>query len=81
MPTFDRKSEKIRLFEDLFQPSLKIQIQLTGEDKTNCFHFLMRGDELQTFKKITSFNRENLGEILTVFRTKYVKPQSLATAK
>ena len=26
-------------------------------------------------------NRENLGEILTVFRRKYVKPQSVATAK
>ena len=26
-------------------------------------------------------NRENLGEILTVFRRKYVKPQSMATAK
>ena len=42
---------------------------------------LMRGDALQTFKNITSPNRENLGEILTVFRRKYVKPQSMATAK
>ena len=41
----------------------------------------MRGDALQTFKTITSPNRENLGEILTVFRRKYVKPQSMATAK
>ena len=41
----------------------------------------MRGDALQTFKNITSPNRENLGEILTVFRRKYVKPQSMATAK
>ena len=41
----------------------------------------MRGDALQTFKNITSPNRGNLGEILTVFRTKYVKPQSMATAK
>ena len=41
----------------------------------------MRGDALQTFKNITSPNRENLGEILTVFRRKYVKPQSKATAK
>ena len=32
-------------------------------------------------KLITSPNRENLGEILTVFRIKYVKPQSMATAK
>ena len=81
MPTFDGKSAKFELFEDLFQTSLKIQNQLTEEDKINYFHSLMRGDALQTFKNITSPNRENLGEILTVFRRKYVKPQSMATAK
>ena len=81
MPTFDGKSEKFELFEDLFQTSLKIHNQLTEEDKINYFHSLMRGDALQTFKNITSPNRENLGEILTVFRRKYVKPQSMATAK
>ena len=41
----------------------------------------MRGDALQTFKNIGSPNRENLTEILTVFRRKYVKLQSMATAK
>ena len=81
MPTFDGKSEKFELFEDLFQTSLKIHNQLTEEDKINYFHSLMRGDALQTFKNITSPNRENLGEILTVFRRKYEKPQSMATAK
>ena len=81
MPTFDGKSEKFELFEDLFQTSLKIHNQLTEGDKVNYFHSLMRGDVLQTFKNISSPNRENLGEILTVFRRKYVKPQSMATAK
>ena len=81
MPTFDGKSEKFELFEDLFQTSLKIHNLLTEEDKVNYFHSLMRGDALQTFKNITSPNREKLGEILTVFRRKYVKPQSMATAK
>ena len=81
MPTFDGKSEKFELFEDLFQTSLKIHNQLTEEDKINYFHSLMRGDALQTFKNITSPNRENLGDILTVFRRKYVKPQSMAAAK
>ena len=33
MPTFDVKSEKFQLFEDLFQTSLKIHNQLTEEDK------------------------------------------------
>ena len=80
MPTFDEKSEKFELFEDLFQTSLQIHNQLTQEDKKNYFHSLMRGDALQTFKNITTLSRENLGEILIVFRRKYVKPQSMATA-
>ena len=41
----------------------------------------MRGDDRRTFKNITSPNSEILGEILTVFRRKYVKPQSMDTAK
>ncbi len=81
MPTFDRESEKIELFEDLFQNSLKIHNQLTEEDKINYFQSLMRGDALQTFKNITSPNKKILREILTVFRRNYVKPQSIATAK
>ena len=81
IPTFNRKSEKFELFDDFFQTSVKIDIQLTEEDKINYFHSLMRGDALQTFKNISSRNRENLAETLTVFRRKYVKPQSMATAK
>ena len=41
----------------------------------------MRGDVLQTFKKINGPTRENLGEIVAVFRRKYVKPHKMATAK
>ena len=81
MLTFDGKSEKFELFEDLFQTSLKIHDQLTEEDKINYFHSLMRGDALQTFENINGPTRENLGEIPAVFRRKYVKPQSMATAK
>ena len=81
MLTFDGKSEKFELFKDMFQASLKIHNQLTEEDKIDYFHSLMRGDALQTFKNILSPNRENLGEILTVFRRNYVKPQSMASAK
>ena len=81
MPTFDGKSEKFELFEDLFQTSLKIHNQLTDEDKIYNYHSLMSSDALQTFKNIGSPNRENLTEILTVFRRKYVKPKSMATAK
>ena len=56
MPTFDGKTEKFEMFEDLFQTSLKIHNQLTEEDKVNYFHSLMQGDTLQTFKNITSPN-------------------------
>ena len=81
MPTFDGKSEKFQLFEDLFQTSLIIHNRLTEEDRINYFHSLMRGDALQTFKNINGPTRENLGEILAVFRRKHLKPQSMATAK
>ena len=80
MPTSNGKSEKFELFEDLFQTSLKIRNQLTEEDRINYFHSLMRGDALQTFKNINGPTRENLGEVLAVFRRKNVKPQSVATA-
>ena len=81
MLTFDGKSEKFELFEDLFQTSLKIHNQLAEEDKKYYFLSVMRGDAIQTFKNIGSPNRENLTEILTVFRRKYVKPQLMATAR
>ena len=81
MTTFDRNSKNFELFEDLFQTILKIVNQLTEEDKKYYFHSLMRGDALQGFKNNSSLNRENLTEILTVFCRKYVKPQSIATAK
>ena len=81
MPTFDGKTEKFELFEDLFQTSLKIHNQLTEDDRINHFHSLMRGVALQTFKNINGPTQENLGEILAVFRRKYVKPQSMATGK
>ena len=54
--TFDGKSVKFEMFEDLFQTSLKIDNQLTGEDNIKYFHSLMRGDALQTLKNITSPN-------------------------
>ena len=81
MPTFDGKSEKIDLLEDLFQTNLKLHNQLTEEDKINYFHSLMRGDALQTFENISSPSRESLAGILTMFRRKYVKSQATATAK
>ena len=81
IPTFDGKSEKFELFDDLYQTSLKIHNELTENDRINYFHCLVRGHALQTFKNINRPTRENLREILAVFRRKYVKLQSMATAK
>ena len=81
MPTFDGKSEKFELFEYLFQTNLKNHNQLTEDGRINFLHSLMRGVALQTFKNINDPTRENLEEFLAVFRRKYVKPQSMATAK
>ena len=75
MPMFDGKSQKFELFEDLFQTSLRIHNQLTEDDRINYFH------SLQTCKKSNGPTEENLEGILAVFRRKYVKPQSMATAK
>ena len=81
MPTFDGKSEKIELFEELFQTSRRIRNQLFEDDRINNFLSLMRGDALQTFENINGPTRENMGETLAVLRRKYVKPQSMATTK
>ena len=37
MPTFDRKSEKFELFEDLFQIKLKLHNQLTEDNRNQLF--------------------------------------------
>ena len=81
MPTFNGKSEKFDLFEDLSQTSLKIHNYVTEDNRINYFHSLMRGDAWRTFKNFNVPSRENLEEILAVFRRKYVKPQSMATSQ
>ena len=79
--TFDGKSEKLELFEDLFHTMNKMQSDMTETMKINHFHSLLRKNALQTFCKINTTNRQLLEDILAVFRRKYVKPESQATAK
>ena len=67
MRNFNEKSENFKLFEDLFQTSLRIHNQLTEENNFSYFHFLMRGVALQTFENTFCLNREVLEEIPTVF--------------
>ena len=79
--TFDGKSKKFELFEDLFHTMIKVQPEMTEQMKINQFHSLLRKNALQTFRNISSANRQTLEDVLVIFRHKYVKPESQATAK
>ena len=79
--TFDCKSEKFELFQDLFHTMIKMKSDMPETMKINRFHSLLRKNVLQTFRNINTANRQTLEDILAVFRWKYVKPESQATAK
>ena len=78
---FDGKNEKFELFEDLFHAMLKMQPEMTEAMKINHFHAHLRKEALQTFTNISAVNKKTLDDVLIVFRRKYVKPESQATAK
>ena len=76
--TFDEKSENLELFEGLFHTMIKMQPAITG---INHFLSLLRKRALQTFRNIYSINRQTLEDVPVIFRRKYEKPESQATAK
>ena len=78
---FDGKNEKFELFEDLFHTMLKVQPEMTEAMKINQFHAHLRKEAIQTFRNISALNKKTLDDVLIVFRRKYVKPESQATAK
>ena len=78
---FDGKNEKFELFEDLFHTMLKMQPEMTEAIKINDFHAYLRKEALQTFRNISALNKKTLDDVLIVFRRKYIKPESQATAK
>ena len=78
---FDGENEKFELFEDLFHTMLKMQPEMTEAMKINLFHAHLRNEALQTFRNISAANKKTLDDVLIVFRRKYVKPESQATAK
>ena len=80
MPTFDGKTDKFEHFKDLFQTSLKVYNGITEEGKNTIFPFLLRGETLQTFRKMTEVTREHLNDIIAGLRRRYVRQQSVATA-
>ena len=75
------KNEKFEYFENLFHTTLRMQPNLTEEMKINHFHAHLRGLALKTFKNIQRTPFTTLEDILKVFRRKYVKPESSASAK
>ena len=75
------KNEKFEYFEDLFHTTLKMPPHLTEEMEINHFHAHLRGLAVKTFKNIQRTPSTTLEDILVVFRRKYVKPQSSASAK
>ena len=77
----NEKNEKFEYFEDLFHTTLRMQPNLTEEIKINHFHAHLRGLALKTFKNIQRTPSTTLEDILKVFRRKYVKPESSASAK
>ena len=77
----NEKNEKFEYFEDLFHTTLRIQPNLPEHMKINHFHAHLRGLVLRTFKNIKRTPNTTLEDILKVFRRKYVKPESSASAK
>ena len=78
---FDGKNDKFELFEELFHTMLKIQPEMTEAMKINYFHAHLRKEALPTFRNKSALNKKTLDDVLIVFRRKYVKPESQATAK
>ena len=77
----NEKNEKFEYFEDLFHTTLRMQPNLSEDMKINHFHAHLRGLALKTFKNIQRTPTTTLEDVLEVFRRKYVKPESSASAK
>ena len=81
LPTFDGKSEKFELFEDLFRNNIKMYPHLTELQKINYFHSLLRGDALQDFRNIEDSKKDSLDEIMTIFKRRFGDYLSMAKAR
>ena len=77
----NEKKEKFDYFEDPFHKTLRMQPNLTEDMKINHFHGQLRCLPLKTFKNIQRTPTTTLEDILKVFRRKYVKLESSASAK
>ena len=80
LPTFDGKSDKFELFEDLFRNNKKMYPHLTEPQKINYFHSLLRGDALQAFCNIEDAKKDSLDNIMTIFKRRFGNYLSMAKA-
>ena len=60
---------------------IKMQPEKSEQMKINHFYSLLKKNALQTFRNISTANRQTLEDVLVVFRRKYVKSESQETAK
>ena len=81
MTTFDGRNDKFEHFEGHFTTSLKVYPNISEEEQIHYFHSILRGDALQTYRNMTDANRASLEDIIATFRRRYVRPQSVATAR
>ena len=81
LPTFDGKTEKFELFEDLFRNNIKMYPHLTEIQKINYFHSLLRGAALQAFCNIEDSKKDSLDEIMTIFKRRFGDYLSMAKAR
>ena len=81
MPTFNGRNDKFEHFEDLFMTSLNVYPNISEEEQIHYFHSLLRDEALQTYRNMTDTNRASLEDIIATFRRRYVRLQSIATAR
>ena len=81
MPTFNGLNDKLEHFEDLFMTSLKVYPNISEEEQIHYFHSLLRDEAFQTYRNMTDTNRASLEDIIATFRRRYLRPQSIATAR
>ena len=61
--------------------SLKVYPNISEEEQFHYFHSLLKDDALQTYCNMTDTNRASLEDIIATFRRRYVRPQSIPTAR
>ena len=81
LPTCDGKCEKFELFEDLFRKNLKMYPHLSEIQKRNYFHSLLRGEALQDFRNLDDTKKDNLEDIITIFKRRFGDYLSMAKAR